>query len=163
MNNLLFILFIGVGATVVMDLWSIVRKSLLGIPPPNYGMVGRWIAHMIHGQFCHDAIARSSTVRGERIIGWVTHYLIGIAYAAILISIWGEPWVQKPTIGPALVVGIVTVAAPFFLMQPGMGAGIASSKTPHPNAARLQSLIMHTVFGVGLYISGWAVQLLYTT
>ena len=48
MNQLLFIVFIGIGATAVTDLWGIVRKTLLGIPPPNYGMVGRWIAHMAH-------------------------------------------------------------------------------------------------------------------
>ena len=40
-------------------------------------------------------------------------------------------------------------------MQPGMGAGIAASRTPAPNKARLQSLLNHGVFGVGLYIGGW--------
>ena len=38
-------------------------------------------------------------------------------------------------------------------MQPGMGAGIAASKTPKPNAARLRSAMTHTVFGLGLYAS----------
>ncbi|MDO8827258.1 DUF2938 domain-containing protein [Methylophaga sp.] len=158
MSNLLFIVWIGIGATAVMDLWSIVRKSLLGIPSPNYGMVGRWIAHMAHGQFRHDAIAASPPIRGEQLIGWIIHYLTGIAFAALLIAIGGEPWIQSPTIGPALVVGVGTVAAPFLLMQPGMGAGIAASRTQNPNSARLQSLITHIVFGLGLYASGWAVK-----
>ena len=39
-------------------------------------------------------------------------------------------------------------------MQPSFGLGIAASKTPHPNKARLKSLMTHTVFGVGLYV--WA-------
>jgi Protein of unknown function (DUF2938) len=43
------------------------------------------------------------------------------------------------------------IAAPFPLMQPGMGAGIAASRTPRPNAARLQSLVTHAFFGFGLY------------
>lgn len=159
MNNLLSILFIGIGATAVTDLWGIARKILLGIPPPNYGMVGRWIAHMAHGQFRHDSIATSSPIRGEQIIGWVAHYLIGTVFAALLIGIWGESWIHNPTIGPALAVGIGTVVAPFLLMQPGMGAGIAASRTQHPVSARLQSLITHSVFGLGLYASGWAVQL----
>ena len=30
---------------------------------------------------------------------------------------------------------------------------IAASKTPHPNAARLRSLMAHTVFGIGLYLA----------
>lgn len=162
MNNLLFVLFIGIGATAVMDLWSLLRKLLLGISPPNYGMVGRWIAHMTHGQFRHDSIAASFPVCGERILGWIAHYLIGIAFAALLIAIWGDSWIQNPTIGPALTVGIGTVAAPFLLMQPGMGAGIAASRTQRPASARLQSLITHTVFGLGLYASGWAAQLIYS-
>jgi len=35
-----------------------------------------------------------------------------------------------------------------------MGAGIAASRTPRPNAARLQSLISHTLYGLGLYLAG---------
>ena len=163
MNNLLFTLFIGIGATAVMDLWGIVRKPLLGIAPPNYGLVGRWIGHMTHGRFHHDSIAASSPVRGEYIIGWTIHYLIGVAFAGLLVGIWGRPWIEQPTIGPALAVGIGTVAAPFLLMQPGMGAGIAASRTPRPASARLQSLITHAVFGVGLYATGWVVHALSET
>ncbi|HBC17456.1 MAG TPA: DUF2938 domain-containing protein, partial [Alcanivorax sp.] len=29
---------------------------------------------------------------------------------------------------------------------------------PTPNAARLQSLLTHTVFGLGLYLGGWVSQ-----
>jgi hypothetical protein len=35
-----------------------------------------------------------------------------------------------------------------------MGAGIAARRAPRPNAARLQSLITHTIFGLGLYAAG---------
>jgi len=99
-------------------------------------------------------------VRGERITGWTAHYLTGIAFAALLVGIWGTTWVQQPTMGPALVVGIGTVLAPFLLMQPGMGAGIAASRTPHPASARLQSLITHAVFGLGLYAAAQGVHLI---
>ncbi|SFM22101.1 DUF2938 domain-containing protein [Marinobacter zhejiangensis] len=160
MNDLLAVVGIGVGATAVMDIWGIVRKPLLGVPPPNYGMVGRWIAYMPRGQFRHDAIAASSPMRGENVIGWGAHYLIGIAFAAMLIGISGTSWIHNPTPGPALAVGIGTVAAPFLLMQPGMGAGIAASRTPNPATARLHSLLTHAVFGLGLYASGWALRLL---
>ena len=56
-----------------------------------------------------------------------------------------------------LIRSLVTVAAPLFLMQPGMGMGIAASKTPNPNAVRLRSLVTHAVFGAGLYLSALAV------
>lgn len=160
MDYLVCTLLIGVGATVVMDLWAIVRKRLFGVAPPNYGLVGRWLAHMRRGQFRHRAIAAAPPVRGERLIGWTAHYLIGVGFAAILLGLWGLAWTDHPTIGPALVVGIGTVAAPFLLMQPGMGAGIAASRTPNPASARLQSLITHTIFGLGLYAAGWAVSVM---
>lgn len=154
MNYLIVTLFIGVGATAVMDLWGFIRKPLLGIAPPNYALVGRWIGHMTHGRFRHDSIAASAPVRGEHLLGWAVHYLTGAAFAAVLIGIWGLEWARQPTLGPALVVGIGTVAAPFLLMQPGMGAGIAASRTPRPGSARLQSVITHAVFGLGLYAAG---------
>lgn len=162
MSALLLTVFIGCGATLVMDLWGVIRKMLLGIPLPNYGMVGRWIGHMTHGQFRHDSIAASSPVRGEQIIGWVVHYLTGTVFAALLIGIGGRSWIQNPTIGLALAVGIATVAAPFLLMQPGMGAGIAASRTKHPASAQLQSLITHIVFGLGLYATALATHLFWS-
>jgi len=43
-------------------------------------------------------------------------------------------------------------------MQPAMGAGVAGARTPHPTRTRLQSLITHTIFGLGLYAGGWIVS-----
>lgn len=153
---LIHAVLIGVGATVVLDLWS-AGLSLLGVAPPDYGLVGRWIAHMARGRFRHDRISASPPLPGEGVIGWTSHYLIGIAYAIVLLAIWGLEWARNPTLGPALIVGIATVAAPFLVMQPGMGAGIASSRTPHPNLARLRSLAAHFAFGIGLYLAALVV------
>lgn len=162
MNYLVCTLITGVGATVVMDAWSIARKRCFGIAAPDYGLVGRWVAYMPRGRFIHKPIAASPPMRAERLIGWVTHYLIGIAFAAILVGIWGAAWFERPTLVPALLVGVGTVAAPFLLMQPGMGAGIAASRTKQPAMARLQSLITHAIFGLGLYGAGWVSHFVYT-
>lgn len=156
MYHLHDIVILGIGATAVMDLWGAARKPLLGIPAPNYGLVGRWVGHMAKGKWRHDAISAAPPIAGEIFLGWSVHYLTGIAYAAILISIWGVAWLQNPTVVPALVVGVGTLAAPFLLMQPGMGAGIAGSRLPNPGSARMQTLITHVVFGFGLYVSGIA-------
>jgi hypothetical protein len=151
---------IGAGATAVLDFWAVARKRFLGTPLPNYALVGRWIAYFPRGQFHHDRIAASPPVRGEQLVGWTAHYAIGMAFAAVLLAIAGVDWVLHPSLLPALAVGIGTVAAPFLLMQPGMGAGIAASRTPNPAKARIQSLVTHTVFGLGLYAAGWTVNLL---
>jgi hypothetical protein len=155
MDYLVFSFLVGAGATLVTDIWGMARKRLLGIPPLDYALVGRWFAHMARGRFRHDRIAAAPPVKGERLLGWSAHYLTGIAFAAALLAIWGLDWARQPTLGPALLVGIGTVAAPFLLMQPGMGAGIAASRAPRPTAARLQTLITHAVFGLGLYAGAW--------
>lgn len=154
------IALIGVGATLVLDCWGFVRKPLLGIARPDYGLVGRWVGHMTRGRFRHDAIAASSSYPRERFLGWIVHYVTGIAFAFLLVGIFGASWLQHPTLGPALAIGVGTAALPFLVMQPGMGAGIAASKTPRPVSARLQTLVTHTVFGLGLYVAGWAMLMI---
>jgi fatty acid desaturase len=151
MSTLAYVLFAGVGATAIMDLWSLARRRLLQAPLPNYALVGRWIAYMAGGRVLHESIAAASPMHGERAIGWTAHYLIGIAFACLLPVVWGVAWFRTPSLPPALIVGIVTVLAPFLVMQPAMGLGVAASRTPHPGVARLQSLITHTIFGLGLY------------
>lgn len=151
---------VGTVATAVMDLSSAALKRFGGVASPNYAMVGRWIAYMPQGRFRHASIAAAPARRGERPIGWIVHYLTGTAFASLLFAIWGLDWLQRPTVGPALLVGFGTVLAPFFVMQPAMGAGIAASRTPDPGAARARSLVNHGLFGLGLYAAGWITHLL---
>jgi hypothetical protein len=160
MDHLAYALPIGAGATAAMDLWAIARRRLLAAALPDYCLVGRWLAHMQRGHFRHESIKAAAPMRGECAIGWTAHYLVGVAFAALLLALFGPAWLARPTLAPALLVGIATLAAPFFLMQPGMGAGIAASRTPRPAAARLQSFVTHGVFGLGLYASGWIARVL---
>ena len=155
MDYVIGAVLIGAGATAVMDIWTLVRSRLLRIRSLDYALVGRWLAYLGRGRFRHDAIAASPPVPHERLIGWTAHYLIGIAFAAVLLAVWGVEWASRPTLAPALIVGIGTVAAPFLVMQPGMGAGIAARRTPRPAAARFQSVVTHAIFGLGLYAAAW--------
>jgi hypothetical protein len=152
LESVLRALLTGIGATAVLDIWSLLLKRLFGVPSSNWSLVGRWFGYFPRGRLKHDSIAAAAPIRGELAIGWVAHYATGIAYAGLLVALWGLEWARQPTLLPALIVGAATVAAPFFIMQPGMGAGIAASKTPNPAQARLRSIINHTVFGFGLYI-----------
>jgi hypothetical protein len=151
---------VGAGATVVLDLWIVLLKVTLGMPSRDWGLVGRWVGHFPRGQFVHARIAAATPVRHELALGWGFHYFVGALYGVALLVLWGSAWARQPTLGPALVVGLVSLAAPFFLMDPALGAGIAASKSPKPNAARLRSVINHVVFSVGLYASGWVAEVL---
>ncbi|WP_332825656.1 DUF2938 domain-containing protein [Ramlibacter sp.] len=150
------IFFIGIGATALLDLWSLLLKRL-NVPTLDFALLGRWAGHLAQGRWAHDAIAKAPPVRGELAIGWLAHYAIGVAFAALLVAIAGTQWLRVPTLLPAVLVGVATVAAPLFVMQPAMGAGIASSRTRTPALNCLKSVANHTVFGAGLYLAAAAI------
>src|SRR4051812_10572083 len=130
---------IGVGATLVMDVWGWILRQL-GVKTLNFAFLGRWVGHLAEGQVAHRSIAEAAPVRGELLIGWAAHYSIGITFAAVLLATFGLEWARTPTLFPALIVGVVTVVAPLFILQPALGAGIASMNTPTPVLNSLRSL-----------------------
>lgn len=153
---------VGAGGAGLMDLWALLARRAFGIQGLDYAMLGRWIGHLVRGRFFHERIASADPVRGERLLGWVAHYGIGIAFAFLLLPVAGAGWFRSPTIGPPLLVGLGTIVAPWLILQPGMGAGVAASKTPHPRAVRLRNLATHAVYGLGLYLSAVALSALWT-
>ena len=157
LQQLASIAVVGVGATAVMDLWLALLRQL-GVPTLNFAFIGRWAGHLLRGRWKHDAIAKSPSIPGEAALGWLVHYAVGIAFAGLMVAIAGTSWMQSPSLLPALAVGMGTVAAPLLVMQPAMGAGIASSRTPTPVKNCLRSLANHTVFGAGLYLAAAALQ-----
>ncbi len=146
------IIAIGIGATAFMDVWLTLLKRM-GVPTLNFAFIGRWVGHLFHGTFAHASIGQAQPIPGERALGWLTHYAIGIAFAGLLIAIHGMAWSHSPTVLPAVLVGMATVAAPLFVMQPAMGSGFAASRTPTPLRNCLRSFANHTVFGFGLYLA----------
>lgn len=103
----------------------------------------------------HQSIATAPAKQHECVVGWTTHYLIGIGFAIAFVFLESDDWLAHPTLFPALVFGIITVLVPFFTMQPAFGLGVAASRTAQPSRARLKSLMTHSIFGVGLYLSAW--------
>lgn len=151
---------VGVGATLVLDLLALFLKRAFNIPSANYCLVGRWMLYLPAGIFHHKSIAGTPKKVSECVLGWIAHYVIGVIFAIALVALASPRWLQQPTVLPALLFGVATVVMPFFIMQPAFGLGVAASKTPNPTQARLRSLMSHTVFGVGLYISAVAVSFL---
>lgn len=149
-------MLVGIGATAFMDAWLVLLQRL-GVPTLNFAFIGRWVGHLLRGQLTHAAIAQAPPIRGEKAWGWLTHYAVGVAFAALLVGVQGREWLYQPTLLPALAVGVATVAAPLLVMQPAMGSGFAASRTPTPLKNCLRSLANHTVFGLGLYLAAQAV------
>ena len=157
-KHILAAIAIGLGATLVMDLWNLLLKRGFGIPSLNYCLLGRWIRHMPGGTFRHASIAAAPPIQFECTVGWIAHYSIGVMFSLGLVLLASADWLARPTLLPALLYGMGTVLIPFFIMQPSLGFGIAASRTPKPGQARLKSIATHSVFGVGLYLCAMGVS-----
>jgi hypothetical protein len=151
-EDMMRIVLIGVGATAVMDAWLWLLKRM-NVPALNFAFLGRWVGHWRQGKWKHDSMAKAAPVKRELALGWLVHYLTGIVFAGLLVCIYGLAWTRSPGLLPALSVGVGTVVVPLLVMQPAMGAGIASSRTPTPIRNCLRSVANHTVFGFGLYLA----------
>jgi len=156
LQDITTVVLIGAGATAVMDGWLLLLKAA-GIPTGSFALIGRWVGHLARGCLTHAAIAKSAPVSGELVLGWLTHYAVGVGYAGLLVVMLGMGWTRQPSVLPALAFGIATVLVPWFVMQPAMGAGIASSRTATPVANGLRSLANHAVFGAGLFFTALVV------
>ncbi|WP_313276653.1 DUF2938 domain-containing protein [Kosakonia cowanii] len=160
MNNalVLHIIVTGIGATLLMDGWSMCQKKLLCVPPLNYGLVGRWLLWLARGKRWHNTILSTPSIKGESFTGWAFHYLTGMLFAAIPLLLQGSSWLREPLLLTGVLTGVFTLPAPWLIMQPALGFGIAASCTPRPWRARVFSLLTHLAYGLGLY----GAALLYT-
>lgn len=148
---------VGIGGTVILDLFSFLMERFFGVPATNWRMVGRWVGHMPRGRFVQPDLKQADPVPGEHALGWVFHYVIGAAYGLLLVAIWGAGWLQAASFAPPMILVLALLVLPFFVMMPGMGLGIAGARTPNPTVTRLKSVLGHSVFGLGMYLTALAV------
>ena len=146
-------ILIGLAATVAMDIWAVILHLVFKQNKPNWAPAGRWFHCVARGHFLHQDLGAIEAFPQEQAVGWFGHYAVGVAYGIIFALIVGPAWFAAPTFIPAWIFGIVTIGAGWFIMQPGMGLGIAASKTPNPNKVRLLNFAAHTVFALGMYVS----------
>jgi len=102
-EDLIRIAFVGIGATAVMDVWLLLLQRIK-VQTLHLGLVGRWVGHMFRGKWAHNAIASAAPVEGERMLGWLTHYAVGVALAGLLVALCGVALDEKPEVpaGPLL-------------------------------------------------------------
>ncbi|MFP3515262.1 DUF2938 domain-containing protein [Pseudomonas sp. SIMBA_077] len=149
---------VGIGATLFMDAIAVIKKRLFAVASLDYRLVGRWLGHMLDGQIRHASIATATPIRHEAWVGWLFHYLTGLVFAALLVMTVGCTWLATPTLLAALGMGLVSIAAPWLIMQPAWGMGVAAAKTAKPWLARQRSVVTHLTFGFGLYLTAWLLR-----
>ena len=111
MSNLLLASAVGIGGTVLMDLWSVLLNRVFAIAPPNWGLVGRWVFHLKHGVVFHSDILTAEETAGETRIGWAFHYGVGIIYGVLFIALIGADWLRDPSFLPVWVFSVATIPA----------------------------------------------------
>ncbi|TGE84811.1 DUF2938 domain-containing protein [Pseudoalteromonas sp. KS88] len=151
---------IGVGATVLLDVWSLILAKVFAVSSLNFCLVGRWVSLMRYGLFKHASISQAQAQNKECSIGWCVHYFIGVIFALVFLLLVPSDWLSSPKLFHALFFGLLTVCFPFFIMQPALGLGIAASNAKRPFLARVKSCLSHCVFGVGLYVSALLLTLM---
>jgi hypothetical protein len=149
---------VGIAATATLDLWALLLNRLFGFGLPNWGMVGRWVAHIPRGRVVHGSIGDAAPVANEHAIGWVFHYAVGVIFALVTLLIGGPQWVQNPTLPLPLIVGLVTVGCGWFILQPGLGNGMAAWRKPDATRIRVLNVIGHIVFGVAMWLAALAMR-----
>src|SRR6476620_10523286 len=103
---------IGIGATLLMDLWNLFLKRAFHIPSLNYCLLGRWVRHMPGGTLRHANITAAPQTPFECTAGWIAHYTIGVVFALVSVTLSSGDWLARPTLPPALLFGIGTVVFP---------------------------------------------------
>ncbi|KFZ38697.1 hypothetical protein HR45_04550 [Shewanella mangrovi] len=159
-NIILFCLLVGIGSTVILDIWVTVVEKVLGIPPTNWGIVGRWLLGIPKGKLVVDASDTSAPTFIEKALGWIFHYAIGIGYAVLIILFFGAGFIDNPTVLPIFVVGLVlSTLAGLAILMPGLGAGFMGRLLPEWTPMFIYLVVAHTVFSIGQY--GFAMLFVY--
>ncbi|MEZ7276021.1 DUF2938 domain-containing protein [Pseudoalteromonas sp. 68 DY56-GL68] len=157
-NDIYVITFVGIAATLFIDLYAFLLAKVFKVPSLNFCLVGRWGLVLLDGKFMHQNIAASPVKHFECVFGWCLHYFIGVLFSFLFILLVGIAWLEQPTLIAACIFGLASVSMPFFVMQPALGMGIMATKTANPFQARLKSSVTHLLFGVGLYLSAQFIQ-----
>ncbi len=147
-----FCLFVGVGSTLVLDLWVLLVEKVLGIPPTNWGVVGRWLKGIAAGRFVADTTDDSKITLTEKSLGWCFHYIIGVVYAALILIIYGVEFISNPTLAPVIVVGVVlSTIAGLGILMPALGAGFFGRLLPNKAATYVYLVVAHAIFAGGQF------------
>ena len=129
--------FMGLCATLAMDLWAVIQHRIWNFPLPNWAMPGRWFAYLSHGRFFHQDIGQTKEIPNELALGWLFHYGVGVAYGTVFLLIVGAEWLMQPDFLSAWIFALVTIAAGWFILLPGMGLGLA--RTFETNVTRRET------------------------
>lgn len=138
------IILIGLGATFATDCWALFLK-LFGVNSNGLLIIGTWIVN--------NVLNVDASLTQSWIIGWTTHYFLGIILAFLFVFFYKKKWLQSPKISNAILFGVITLIIPLCIVWPILGFGFAFSKTSIQSTLILKAVILHLIYGIGLFLS----------
>lgn len=151
-NVLYFCLLVGIGSTIILDVWVTLVEKTIGIPQTNWGMAGRWVCGIPKGNLILDTSFDQAPTISEKAIGWLFHYAVGIGYALLLILLFGVDFIDAPSLMPIIIVGLVlSTLAGLAILMPALGAGFMGRLVPNWYAMFIYLVVAHAVFAAGQY------------
>lgn len=157
MNSFTKTIMVGIGATATVDCFTFLLSH---ITHKSHGIlyIGRWVAYLFKGRIFHDTIIETPSIANELMIGWLTHYSIGIVFAFFLVAIFEKKWLAKPNLLAAMIIANFTLFIPVCILQPALGFGVAFSNLPHPIFLLVKIFLIHLVYGLGLYLTAIVIK-----
>ena len=144
--------FIGILATITMDVLSVTafKLGLIAFLPPR--LTGRWFASVARGQILHSDIGLVPPINHEMAIAVPMHYAVGITLALLYLLLITVLRLSPRNLTVALAFALFTNILPWLLMFPAMGYGWLGTHGPPGTQLFLSSLITHCFYGMGLWI-----------
>ena len=142
----------GLFATIIFDLFQSSLNYAYGIEKPKWNLLGRYFLGYKESKFIRKTLIDDEELDNELFWGYFFHYLIGIIYGIIFV-ILNFLLFEYPSILLAYIFGFTTVLGAWcFLMPFAYNLGFFASKSEQRMKLLTENLIVHFVFGTGLFI-----------
>lgn len=149
------ILVTGLAGATAADIGRTIYQWATGFPPVNWSVTGRWFLMVLQGQPYVPDVGTAPSLPHELISGHVAYYAISVVFAGAYLTLL-RLTKREPSAWNGLLFGWVTMAFPFFVQMPLMGAGVMASATATPWLVIGRTLVHHSSFGLGLAIGALA-------
>ena len=140
----------GLLGTLAMDALNLLFARAGVVLRIDVKMIGRMAVGWARGRFRYGDPSQMGAAEHEGLLGILTHYLIGVGLAVPYVLGWHLVVGGPASPAWAVVYGIATTVASWFLVYPSMGLGVLGMSSPDGLKAPLSSLANHLFYGLGL-------------
>jgi len=144
-------LFIGFLAVLFLNIAAYLFSLVAHLPQSNFGLLGRWIAMIYHGQLTTPSISQDPAIPHELAIGLVGHLFTSFVFTFmyLLVCLRHSIRTASPLLSGTLF-GLALMAFPIFVEYPAMGISVFAHQWPYLTLGALRIFTCHLFFGVGL-------------